>query len=60
MSLTSKLRTVFLLAVLEFGALSGVPMPPERIRTLMEWIHQQKLAHLLPSEEKDGDGQHSP
>jgi hypothetical protein len=55
--LRSRLRTVFLLAVLELGAISGVPMPPEKIRALMDAINRQTLAHTLPSEQQDGDGQ---
>ncbi len=57
MSLRSRLRTVFLLAVLELGAISGVPMPPEKIRSLMDAINRQKLAHMLPSEQRNGDDQ---
>jgi hypothetical protein len=49
------LRTVFLLGVLELGAISGVPMPPENIRALMDSINRQKLAHTLPSEQQSGD-----
>ena len=56
MSLRSRLRTVFLLAVLEVGAMSGVPMPPEKIRALMDSINRQKLAHTLPSEQRVGAG----
>jgi hypothetical protein len=55
-SLRSRLRTVFLLVVLEFGAMIGVPIPPEKIRALMTAINRQKLAHSLPSEQRDGDG----
>jgi hypothetical protein len=47
---------VFLLVVLEFGAISGVPMPPEKIRALMDSINRQKLAHTLPSEQQGGEG----
>jgi hypothetical protein len=54
-SLRSRLRTVFLLGVLELGAISGVPMPPENIRALMDSINRQKLAHTLPSEQQSGD-----
>jgi HAMP domain-containing protein len=50
------LRTVFLLAVLELGAISVVPMPLEKIRALMDSINRQKLAHTLPSEQRKGDG----
>lgn len=56
MSLQSRLRTVFLLVVLELGVISGVPMPPEKIRALMASINRQKLAHILPSEQQDGSG----
>lgn len=55
MSLRLRLRTVFLLAVLELGAISGVPMPPEKIRALMDAINRQKLAHTRPSEQQNGD-----
>jgi hypothetical protein len=54
-SLRSRVRTVFLLAVLELGAISGVPMPPEKIRALMDAVNRQKLAHTLPSDEHTGD-----
>ena len=55
MSLKSRLRTVIVCSVLEFGALLGIQMPPEKIRTLMDALNQPKLAHQLPSEEDDGD-----
>jgi hypothetical protein len=55
-SLRSRLRTVFLLAVLELGAITGVPMPPEKFRALMDAINRQKLAHTLPSEQQNGAG----
>jgi hypothetical protein len=50
----SRFRTVVLLAVLEFGAVSGVPMPPEKIRALMDSINKQQMAHVLPGEQDDG------
>ena len=55
-SLGSRLRAVVLLAVLEFGALSGMPVPPEKIRALMDSMNRQKLAHTLPSKQEDGQG----
>ena len=55
MSLTKRLRTIFLCVALEFGVLSGVPMRPEEIRALMNQINQPKLAHVLPSDEESGD-----
>jgi hypothetical protein len=54
--LSSRLRTVLVCLVLECGVLFGVQMPPERIRALMDAMNQPKLAHELPSEEDDGDG----
>ena len=45
MSLTARIRTILLLAVLEFGAVIGLPVPPEKIRSLMQFLHKQKMAH---------------
>lgn len=45
--------------VLEFGALCGVQMPPEKIRALLDALNQPQLAHVLPTEEDDGDGPRS-
>jgi hypothetical protein len=59
-SVRSRVRTVFLLVVLEFGTMCGVPMPPEKIRALMDSINKQKLAHTLPSEQDDGDRSETP
>ncbi len=56
MSLKKRLRTIFLCVALELGVMSGVPMRPEEIRALMNQINQPKLAHVLPSEEEDGNG----
>jgi hypothetical protein len=53
--LRSRLRTVFLLALLELGAISTVPMPPERC-ALMDALNRQHLAHTPSSEQRDGDG----
>jgi hypothetical protein len=55
MSLKSTLRTIFMCAALELGVLSGVPMRPEEIRSLMNQISQTQLAHVLPSEDQSGD-----
>jgi len=54
-SLKKRLRTIFLCAALELGVLSGVPMRPEEIRALMNQINQPKVAHVLPSDDQDGD-----
>jgi len=56
MSLKARLRTIFMCAVLELGVLSGVPMRPEEIRSLMNQINQPKLAHVLPTDDRTGGG----
>jgi hypothetical protein len=55
MSLKTRLRTIFMCAALELGVLSGVPMRPEEIRSLMKQINQPKLAHVLPTDDRSGD-----
>lgn len=52
MSLTARLRTILLLVVLELGAVIGLPIPPEKVRTLMESLHKQKMAHALVYEQE--------
>ena len=53
--LSTRLRTIFMCAALELGVLSGVPMRPEEIRSLMSQINQPTLAHVLPTDEENGD-----
>lgn len=55
MSLKARLRTILLCAALELGVLSGVPMRPEEIRSLMNQINRPKLAHVLPTDDQTGD-----
>ncbi len=55
MSLRKRLRVVFVCAFLQFGTLMGVPMRPEQIQELMQQMNAPKIAHVLPSEEHDGD-----
>lgn len=55
MSLKTRLRTIVMCAALELGVLSGVPMRPEEIRSLMNQINQPKLAHVLPTDDQRGD-----
>jgi hypothetical protein len=56
MSLARRLRVLFLCATLQLGVLAGVPMRPDEIQALMNHIYQPKLAHMLPTDEDDGDG----
>jgi hypothetical protein len=55
MSVKTRLRSILLCVALEVGALSGVPMRPEEIRSLMNQINQPHLAHVLPNDEEGGD-----
>ena len=54
-SIRTRLRTVFVCAFLQVGTLMGVPMRPQEIQELRQLMNAPKLAHALPSEEKDGD-----
>jgi hypothetical protein len=54
-SLRKRLRTLLICVVLEFGVLSGVPMQARELEELMRQMQQPKMAHVLPSEEDDGD-----
>ena len=54
MSIKKIVRTLIVCAVLEVGALAGVPMRPEEIQALMHQLNQPNLAHVLPSEDDDG------
>jgi hypothetical protein len=54
-ALKSRLRTVFCCAVLEIGALTGVPMRVEEIRALMNALAQPKVARENPDRPDEGD-----
>jgi hypothetical protein len=51
-----RLRTVLVCMVLEFGAVIGVPMRPDEITRLMQTMNQPTIAHALPDESENGDG----
>ena len=55
MSLKSRLRTLLCCAVLQVGALTGVPMRPDEIQELMNTLAQPKLARVNPDRPDDGD-----
>ena len=55
MSLASRLRVLLLCVALEMGVLSGVSMRPDEIQELMHQMNQPALAHVLPTEDEDGD-----
>jgi hypothetical protein len=54
-SLVKRLRVLFVCAVLETGVLVGVPMRPEEIQGVMRLMNQAVVAHVLPSEDDEGD-----
>jgi hypothetical protein len=54
-SLTSKLRVLFVCLVLQVGVIGAVPMRPEEIEELLHEINQPMLAHVLPTAADDGD-----
>jgi len=50
-----RLRTLFCCAVLEIGALFGVPMRPEQIRELMQAMNSPTIAQTDPEKTADAD-----
>lgn len=55
MSLRRRLRTVLCCVVLEFGALTGVPMRPDEIQSLLQALNAPKIAQTDPEENAQGD-----
>jgi hypothetical protein len=54
-ALKARLRTVCCCAVLEVGALTGLPMRVEEIRALMEALAKPKIARENPDRPDEGD-----
>jgi hypothetical protein len=55
-SFKRRVREVVVCLVLQAGVLVCVPMRPEEIQELMRQMNRPKLAHVLPTEDRDGDG----
>lgn len=55
MSLRQRLQTVLLCFALELGALSGVPMRPEKIQELLENMNRPKVSGAASREVDKGD-----
>jgi hypothetical protein len=55
MTVLQRLRTLFVCAMLEFAALTGMPMRPEEIQELMRTMDRPTLAHVNPETEDDSD-----
>lgn len=51
MSLGKTLAKVLVFAILNLGALSGVPMDPEKIRQLMEVMNRTRIEHVVKKED---------
>ena len=55
MRVRSRLRTILVCTMLEFAALTGLPMRPEEIEELMYTMNQPKLARTTPDESERSD-----
>ena len=51
-SIRTKFRTALLCAVLQMGVLSGVQMPPEKIRALLDAMNQPAVVHVLRDDDE--------
>ena len=60
MRVPSRLRTILVCTMLEFAAVTGIPMRPEEIKSLMQTMNQPKLAHVIRDESERGDGEPEP
>jgi hypothetical protein len=52
-SIKKTLAQVLVFAILEVGALGGVPMNPEKIRKLMQVMHETKAEYVVKNENDD-------
>lgn len=50
-----RLRVLVVCLALEMGVLVGVPMRPDEVQELLNQMNQPKVAHVLPTENDDGD-----
>ena len=50
-----KLRVLLVCLTLQVGVVFGVPMRPDEIQDLMHQMNQPKVAHVLRSENDNGD-----
>ena len=53
--LKKRLRVVVVCAILQLGVMVGAPMRPDEVEELMHHMNQPKMAHVLPTEDDDGD-----
>ena len=54
MSLKKSLAKLFVLAVLNLGALAGVPMRPDEIEKLLNVMHRTKIEYVVKKDDPPG------
>ena len=57
-SFRARVRSDLLCAVLQMGVLSGVQMPPEKIRALLHAMNQPMVVHVLRDEDDSAGPPH--
>lgn len=55
MSLKKVFAKILLFAVLEAGALAGVPMTPDKIREILQMMNRARAEYVVKTESGDGD-----
>jgi hypothetical protein len=55
-SLQKLLAQLLVYAVLEVGAIGGVPMTPEKIREILQMMNRARAEHVVKTESGDGIG----
>lgn len=56
MSLKTRLAKIFVYAVLEVGALCGVPMAPDQIERIMKLMDRAVVTDVLKNEDDEPPG----
>lgn len=54
MSLKKSLAKLLVFAVLEMGAVCGVPMTPEQIKDILQMMNRARAEHVVKTESGDG------
>jgi len=51
MRFRNRLAKVLVFAILQFGALAGIPMDPEQIEKLMNVMHRTKVEYVVKKDD---------
>jgi len=51
MSLKRTLARLLVFGILQFGALAGVPMDPQKIEQLMNVMHRTRIEHVVKKDD---------